>query len=109
MILTVSALPSAADTQGSQSPNVTVPLFSIAPRVPSGSKLADIVALSVNQASSVTRCNPVVPDFAGDRDQEVAGHGPTRRGAHSVAWQPAGHDKVLPRGSTLSAQADLEA
>src|SRR5215831_11049153 len=75
MILTVRALPSAADTQGSQSPNVTVPLFSIAPRVPSGSKLADIVASSVNQASSGTSRNLVVADFAVDSDQEVAGHG----------------------------------
>ena len=39
MTFTVIALPSAADTHGNQMPKVTVPAFSIAPRVPSGSKL----------------------------------------------------------------------
>src|SRR5215216_476717 len=38
MILTVTALPSAAETHGSQSPNVTTPLFSTAPSAPSGSR-----------------------------------------------------------------------
>jgi hypothetical protein len=43
MILTVTALPSAADTQGSQMPNVTVPLVSIAPREPSGSNVIAMI------------------------------------------------------------------
>src|SRR2546426_3161122 len=42
MIRTLSAFPSAADTEGSQRPNVTAPALSMAPSVWSGIKLAVI-------------------------------------------------------------------
>src|SRR6476620_2847443 len=56
MILTVTALPSPADSQGSHSPNVTAPLFSTAPSVLSGSRLRDI-----RHASRITRMLSIPP------------------------------------------------
>jgi hypothetical protein len=41
--LTVTALPSAADTHGSHMPKVTVPLVSTAPKLPSGNKFSAMV------------------------------------------------------------------
>jgi hypothetical protein len=40
MIFTVTALPSAADTHGSHTPKVTVPLLSTAPKLPTGNKFS---------------------------------------------------------------------
>src|SRR3954449_12092851 len=44
MSFTVTLLPSAAETQGSHNPNVTVPLVSTAPRSPSGSRFSTIAS-----------------------------------------------------------------
>src|SRR5207237_10662086 len=44
MTFTVTALPSPAETHGSHSPNVTAPLVSTAPRLPSGSRFRAIAS-----------------------------------------------------------------
>src|SRR4026208_275716 len=51
MTFTLTRLPSESDTHRGQSPNVTVPFFSIAPRSPSGSK-------------SVMGCSPILSSRA---------------------------------------------
>src|SRR5260370_11908056 len=47
MILTVTTLPSIAETHGSQRPNVTIPFVSIAPSDPSGIRFMRSRCLSI--------------------------------------------------------------
>src|SRR5690348_16702370 len=66
MIFTETVLPSAADTQGSHTPNVTAPAFSTAPRVPSGSRFSGMASegLPLDAAEQYAARMSLEPDVA---------------------------------------------
>src|ERR1700686_3162943 len=55
MILILTELPSLSATHGSHNPNVTVPLFSIAPRISRGSNVTAIVLVLFGECAGLGR------------------------------------------------------
>src|SRR5215470_20272652 len=102
MTLTVMAFPSAADTQGSHSPKVTVPFTSIAPRVPSGRGARDMPTRRIR--SEERRDNPPSEPILRRKTERA-----NRRDLPGLPLQPGGHRQGPDDEGLTTGEADRSA